>query len=116
MCDNTLMVADKCDPFEVDTSPKIPEIANADDQLRILVAKSLRDRGLNKKDRRFVIDGKEVTYVEQAKIELNRFIDKGFASYFLITISLKIKPDAYPDDGTGYKYFLLKALCGSLFQ
>jgi DNA polymerase III alpha subunit len=26
-----------------------------------------------------------VTYAEQAEIELNRFIDKGFSSYFLIT-------------------------------
>jgi DNA polymerase III alpha subunit len=26
-----------------------------------------------------------VTYFDQAKIELNRFIEKGFASYFLIT-------------------------------
>lgn len=88
MCDNTLIIADKCKPFKVDTSPKIPEIKDADNQIRQIVAKSLKQKGLDKDTRRFLIDGKEVTYVEQAKIELNRFIDKGFSSYFLITRDL----------------------------
>lgn len=88
MCDNTLMVADRCDALNVDTSPKIPEIENEDDELRIAVAKRLKILGLDKNDKRFLIDGKEVTYVQQAKIELNRFIDKGFSSYFLITKEL----------------------------
>jgi len=88
MCDNTLMVAEKCQPFDVDTSPKIPDIQNADDELKKLVAAELHSRGLTKVDKRFIIDGNEVTYVDQAKIELNRFIDKGFASYFLITRDL----------------------------
>lgn len=88
MCDNTLMIADQCEPFEVDTSPKIPEIENEDDELRMSVAKQLKAMGFDKNDRRFLIDGKEVTYIQQAKIELNRFIDKGFSSYFLITREL----------------------------
>lgn len=88
MCDSTLEIADKCIPFDVDTSPKIPEIKDADNELRKIVARELKKRGLDKNDERFIIDGKEVTYITQAKIELNRFIDKGFASYFLITRDL----------------------------
>ena len=88
MCDNTLLIAEKCVPLDVDMSPKIPEIKNADEQLKTLVAQRLRTLGLDKIDRKFIIDGREVTYVDQAKIELKRFIDKGFASYFLITRDL----------------------------
>lgn len=88
MCDNTLEIADKCQQLEVDTSPKIPHIENADDELRKIVALELRRRGLDKNTKKFMIDGREVTYVEQARIELKRFIDKGFASYFLITRDL----------------------------
>jgi DNA polymerase-3 subunit alpha len=88
MCDTTLAIAEKCEPFAVDTSPKIPEIDNADTALRRAVAKSLKERGLDKNTEKFIIDGREVTYVQQAKIELDRFIDKGFASYFLITQDL----------------------------
>jgi DNA polymerase-3 subunit alpha len=88
MCNNTLMIAEKCEPFEVDASPKIPEIENADEMLKKAVAVGLKERGLDKNQQKFVIDGREVTYVEQAKIEFNRFIDKGFASYFLITQDL----------------------------
>lgn len=88
MCDNTLLIADTCKPLDVDMSPKIPEMKNADDELRRLVAIRLKELQLDKVDKRFLIDGKEVTYVEQAKIELQRFIDKGFASYFLITRDL----------------------------
>ena len=88
MCDNTLLIADRCEKFVVDTSPKIPEISNADLELRKIVANELHERGLDKCTKRFLIDGNEVTYVDQAKIELKRFIDKGFASYFLITCDL----------------------------
>lgn len=88
MCNNTLEIADKCVPFDVDTSPKIPEITDADNELRRTVARELKRRRLDRNSERFIIDGKEVTYVDQAKIELNRFIDKGFASYFLITRDL----------------------------
>ncbi len=85
MCDNTLELAERCQSLEVDTSPKIPEISDADAELRKIVAIRLKQLGLDKITKKFLIDGREVTYVEQAKIELQRFIDKGFASYFLIT-------------------------------
>lgn len=85
MCDNTLMIADKCKPLDVDMSPKIPEIKDADNELKRIVVSRMKELGLNKVSKRFLIDGREVTYIDQAKIELQRFIDKGFASYFLIT-------------------------------
>ena len=88
MCDNTLLIADKCEPFNIGTSPKIPEILNADTEIKKIVAQQLRAKGLDKNSKKFLIDGQEVTYIEQAKIELNRFIDKGFSSYFLITRDL----------------------------
>lgn len=88
MCNNTLEIADKCEHLKVDMSPKIPEIQDADSTIKMIVAKKLKQLGLDKCTKRFIIDGKEVTYVEQAKIELQRFIDKGFASYFLITRDL----------------------------
>ncbi len=88
LCDNTLVVADRCEKFSVDTAPKYPEISDADNELCKLVIKELRRRGLEKCQTKFLIDGREVTYREQASIELNRFIDKGFASYFLITKDL----------------------------
>lgn len=88
MCDNTLMVADKCQPLKIDMSPKTPESKNADDELKKLVASRIKELGLDKVSKRFLIDGREVTYIEQAKIELQRFIDKGYASYFLITRDL----------------------------
>jgi DNA polymerase-3 subunit alpha len=88
MCDNTLLIADRCKPFEVDTSPKIPEIENADDEIRRIVKERLKAGGYARDTRKFLIDGREVTYIEQAKIELKRFIDKGFSSYFIITREL----------------------------
>jgi len=88
MCDNTLLIADKCEAFSIDTSPKIPEVDDAVVKLKSIVAKKLHELGLHKSTEKFFIDGREVTYVEQASIELKRFIDKGFASYFLITREL----------------------------
>lgn len=88
MCNNTLKIADQCMQLEVDTSPKIPETADSDNELRRIVGSELQKRGLSKIDQKFVIDGREVTYTEQAEIELQRFIDKGFANYFLITRDL----------------------------
>lgn len=88
MCDNTLLIAEKCAPLKVDMSPKIPEITNADDVLRTTVIKRLKALGLDKCTKKFIIDGREVTYFDQVKIELKRFIDKGFSSYFLITRDL----------------------------
>lgn len=88
MCDNTLEVADKCIKLEVDTAPKIPSINNDEQILREIVKSRIIELGLHKNNKKFIIDGKEVTYIDQAKIELNRFIEKGFASYFLITRDL----------------------------
>jgi DNA polymerase-3 subunit alpha len=94
LCDNTMLVAERCKPFEPDTNPKIPEWSqvepgvDAAKKLRGAVAKELVKRGLHKCDKKYVIDGREINYVEQSKIELDRFIDKGFASYFLITQDL----------------------------
>jgi len=88
MCDTSLEIMDKCEAFDVDTSPKTPEIEDADNKIKRIVATKLKEGGYDKIDRRFVIDGREVTYVEQARIELMRFIDKGFSSYFLITQDL----------------------------
>lgn len=88
MCDHTLEIMQKCEKIQFDMSPKIPEIENADDTLKRIVAQRLKQLGLDKDTKRYFIDGREVTYVEQAKIELKRFIDKGFASYMLITMDL----------------------------
>lgn len=88
MCDNTLLIADRCKPLVVDMSPKIPDIVDADNELRRIAMGELSRKGMDKNPTKFVIDGKEVTYTEQAEIELQRFIDKGFASYFLITRDL----------------------------
>lgn len=88
MCDNTLEIADKCDNLSINMSPKIPEFKDADQQLIKIVKSRISELGLDKIDTKFLIDGREVTYVEQAKIELKRFIEKGFSSYFLITRDL----------------------------
>jgi DNA polymerase-3 subunit alpha len=84
MCNNTLEVFDKCQQVELDGSPKFPSIENDDATLIKEVMTSMKARGLDKNQDKFVIDGKEVTYMEQAKIELSRIISKGFSSYFLI--------------------------------
>lgn len=87
-CDNTLLVADNCKEIKIDRSPKIPSFGDADYALRNQVYEALAQRGFDKSDSKFVIDGKEVTYQKQADIELDRFIEKGFSSYFLITADL----------------------------
>ena len=93
MCDNTLLIADKCERIKIDTAPKIPDWKvidgkNADMELTRIVIDELKRRGLGSNDKKYLIDGNMVTYMQQAKIELERFIDKGFASYFLITRDL----------------------------
>ena len=88
MCDNTLELAERCKSLNVDTSPKTPEIKDADDEIKKIVLKRIKKRGLDKVTKKYIIDGREVTYMDQAKIELNRFIEKGFSSYFLITRDL----------------------------
>ena len=88
MCDSTLEIVDKCERIELDGNPKFPRIQDDASKLTDIVMKALKAKGLDKIDRKFVVDGREVTYTEQALIELNRFISKGFASYFLITQDL----------------------------
>lgn len=84
-CDNTLEIADKCKMIDIDPDPKIPAIESADNVLRRMVAKRLCELRLDKCQDKFLIDGEMVTYVQQAKRELDRLIDKGFSSYILIT-------------------------------
>jgi len=88
MCDNTLLVAQKCEEFSPDLEPKIPTNDGDADKLKRIVVSELIRRGLHKCTKKYVVDNREVTYFEQVKIELNRFIEKGFASYFLITQDL----------------------------
>lgn len=88
ICDNTLLVADKCDEFNLDFEPKIPSEDGDDDKLKRIVMKALMDKELHKSNKKYLVDNKMVTHLEQAKIELRRFIDKGFSSYFLITREL----------------------------
>ncbi len=87
-CDNSLLVAAKCQSFTPDLNPKLPEIDEADHKLSRLTAEALTKRGLHKKDKKYLIDGRQVTYVEQVKIELTRIKEKKFSSYFLITREL----------------------------
>ena len=77
-CDTTLEVADKVKPITFDSSPKLPKIEQDDEKLRRTCAKALLKQGLHN-------DGR---YVERLKLELDRIIQKGFASYFLITKDL----------------------------
>lgn len=87
-CDNTIEIADKCESFKPNLEPKLPKIENAEVELTKRTLMALRERGMDKDGRRFLIDGAEVTYREQMEIELKRIIEKGFASYFLITQDL----------------------------
>lgn len=88
MCENTLDIMHKCDDLELDISSKAPKIPNANKKLVKLVIDALKEKGLWNNQEKYVVDNKQVTYREQAKIELDRFIDKDFASYFLITRSI----------------------------
>lgn len=87
-CDNTIKIAEQCEHLKIDASPKIPTISDENDKLILLTIQALRKRKLDTVTDRYLIDGRMVTYFEQTKIELNRFIDKGFASYFIITREL----------------------------
>lgn len=87
-CDNTLEIVDKCDKIDLDGNPKFPRLDNDASSLTAIAVRELTRRGLDKCDRKFIIDGKSVTYKDQMAIELKRFISKGFASYFLITQDL----------------------------
>lgn len=83
-CDNTVALAERCDTFNPNLDPKLPEIPDADRKLTEMVYRALKERGLWDNHKRYNIDGQMVTYKEQADIELRRYISKGFASYFLI--------------------------------
>ena len=90
MCDNTLEIADKCKPLKPDQTPKTPRwtAGDSDQMLRDEVYRKLKELGYWSDKTKFEIDGRRVTYREQADIELDRFISKGFSSYFLITADL----------------------------
>lgn len=83
-CDNTVNLANRCNNFSPDLTPKLPLIPNADEELRNLVYRALKEKGLWENQDKHKIDGEMVTYRELAEKELNRYIEKGFASYFLI--------------------------------
>jgi DNA polymerase III alpha subunit len=74
--------------LKIDDDYKIPEIQNDEETLKRMVAESLQAGGYHKNKTKYIIDNKEVTYIDQVKIELNRFIEKGFAGYFVITKDL----------------------------
>ncbi len=88
MCDNTLEIAGQCEKIDFDSDPKIPQIEDADDKLKKLIAAKLIELGLHKDERKFMIDGREVNHVEQTKIELSRIIEKGFSGYLIITYDM----------------------------
>lgn len=83
-CDNTVELSKRCSGFDPDLGPKLPKIDDAEVKLTQLVIQGLKDKGLYNNHNKYNVDGKQVTYKEQALIELKRYIDKGFASYFLI--------------------------------
>ncbi len=87
-CDNTLKVAEKVEHIKIDSKPKMPAFGDSDEQLSVLVANRICELGLHLNNTVFEIDNRKVTYVEQAGIELNRIIEKGFSSYFMITQDL----------------------------
>lgn len=87
-CVNTLEIADKCLSFKPNLEPKLPKKDNADEELRRLAFEGLVNKGLDKDDNEYIYDERPVTYRKQLEIELKRIIEKGFASYFLITLSL----------------------------
>lgn len=86
--DTSVSIAEKCEGFKPNSDPKLPNIEDADEKLRDLVINALRDKGLHKKTKKYHIDGRDVTYLEQVKLELKRIREKLFSSYFLITREL----------------------------
>jgi len=101
-CDRSLIIADACDNFKPDLSPKLPEIDNADEILRNKVMEALIKSKLNYDVNKYEVDGNMVTYTEQAEIELNRIIEKKFSSYFLIMEDIiKFSHDSGWETGPG---------------
>jgi DNA polymerase-3 subunit alpha len=87
-CDNTVRIAERCDGFKPDLSPKLPNIPDAASRLRTAAYEGLKNKGLLDSTKKYYVDGESVTHREQVEIELQRFIEKGFESYFLITQDL----------------------------
>ena len=88
IADQSMEIAEKCKPFSPDLAPKLPEIEDADNKIKRLVAEALRSKGLHNDETKYLCDGRMVTYKEQVKIELQRIMEKRFSSYFLITREL----------------------------
>jgi DNA polymerase-3 subunit alpha len=87
-CDTTLEIADKCQSFKPNLDPKLPKIDGSESRLRQLAEEGLKKYGFDRDTTQYVMDEKLLTYREQMNIELERIIEKGFASYFLITLDL----------------------------
>jgi len=94
-CDTTLEIAEKCYQPKFNTSSKIPKYFNKepndvdpDVELWNNVEQALCERNWYNDKTEFLMDGRKVTYRQQAELECKRFIEKGFASYFLITADL----------------------------
>jgi len=87
-CDNTIEIAERCEGFNPDLSPKLPQVEDADNKLIQETINGLKRLNLWYDPKKYLCDGKMVTHQEQAIIELKRFIEKGFSSYFLITQDL----------------------------
>jgi hypothetical protein len=77
-CDATLEIAEKCRGFEPDTSLKLPEIQNADQELVRLAFTNLKKKGLDQNP----------AYVERLKYELRMVLEKNYSSYLMITRDL----------------------------
>lgn len=73
-CDNTLVIADKCDKFKPNIDTKLPTIENDEEKLLKLVAVGLKEKGL----------ANNKIYKDRVKFEMKRIIEKEFCSYFLI--------------------------------
>lgn len=83
-CDNTLEIANRCDYINVPTDIKLPQFTDNDQKLAEICIRSLIRKGLHQVTKRYDVDGNNVTYLEQLKIELTRMQHKGFSSYFLV--------------------------------
>jgi DNA polymerase-3 subunit alpha len=82
--ENTVRLAERCETFSPDIEPKLPQIPQANQKLFKLTMKSLADKGLLNSTKKYKVDGLMVTHKQQAIIELRRYIEKDFSSYFLI--------------------------------
>lgn len=87
-CDNTVGVAEKCEGFQPDLTPKLPHIEDANRKLAARVIKALKEKRLFNSTKKYLMDGKMVTHRQQVERELKRIMSKGFASYFIITREL----------------------------